>query len=92
MPDSAQHEPSEQARAIAARIVAARRGANLSAAELSRRCAVGSHSMWRYENARVTPGTAILARIAQHTGVSLEWLAMGDDAPATPAPDPERAA
>lgn len=38
---------------------------------------VRAHTLWRYEDGRMVPGTEILLRIAKATAVSMEWLLTG---------------
>lgn len=56
----------------------ARGTCRLTQADLARRIGVTAATMWRYETNRLTPSIAVLARLAEHLHVSMEWLATGN--------------
>lgn len=51
-------------------------------------CEIRAHTLWRYEDGRMVPGTEILLRIARAANVSMEWLLTGTgEGPHAATPD-----
>ncbi len=75
-------EPSRHARpehaAFAARLGQVRRSFGQSQTAFAKRCHVTPTNIGKYLRAELQPGFDVLLRIGAHTGVSLEWLLLGE--------------
>lgn len=63
---------------VGARIREAREAAGLKATELSKLIDVRPHTLWRYEAGRMRSSAEVILGVAQHCGVSMEWLLTGE--------------
>lgn len=75
--------------AVGARIRKARECAGFSkGTDFADKIGVRAHTLWRYEDGRITPRATVLLKIARACGTTIEWILTGDGA----APEPVRAA
>lgn len=76
----------DSAHEVGSRIRCAREAAGFTVAtRFAEAVDIKPHTLWRYENGQMTPGTDVLLRIARAAGVSMEWLLTGvGDGPPVP--------
>lgn len=80
-------ESTNNAAALAERLIEARKQANLSQGKLAARIGISSSTIWRWEHQLSWPDTEPLQRAAEVMGVSVQWLLTGRDGAGEPAPD-----